>query len=360
MDALLTQHADVTQLVRVSAFQAECCEFESRRPLFTPQASVSGRPASMGPSDAPKAPVQGSSSAPAKRPPGHRHSWAPPLRRRRHLRDRRPLPRLPLGPSTPPSPPPPPPSSASRCCDDHAMKTAIITGCSSGIGRRPRPGWAGGTWTVYATARRPETLSELGVPAADPRARRHRRGLDVAAVEAVQESGRSTPWSTTPATHSPARSRRSSRRRTPAVRDQRVRTDADQPTGAADDAEQRDGRIVNISSMGGKLRFPGGGAYHATKFAVEAFSDALRFEVAGFGSRCRRRARSHHHELRPGSQGVDGSRGRRAVRRLQPDGREPDRRRLQRPDEAPRWGPMPSQRSSRRPSMPAGRVPATP
>ena len=43
------------------------------------------------------------------------------------------------------------------------------------------------------------------------------------------------------------------------------------------------GRIVNISSMGGRLVFPGGGYYHATKFAVEALSDALRFEVKGFG-----------------------------------------------------------------------------
>ena len=43
------------------------------------------------------------------------------------------------------------------------------------------------------------------------------------------------------------------------------------------------GKIVNISSMGGKLVFPGGGTYHGTKFAVEAFSDALRFEVKGFG-----------------------------------------------------------------------------
>ena len=43
------------------------------------------------------------------------------------------------------------------------------------------------------------------------------------------------------------------------------------------------GRIVNLSSMGGKLAFPGGGAYHATKYAVEAISDALRFEVRGFG-----------------------------------------------------------------------------
>ena len=31
------------------------------------------------------------------------------------------------------------------------------------------------------------------------------------------------------------------------------------------------------------MTFPGGGAYHATKYAVEAFSDALRFEVRGFG-----------------------------------------------------------------------------
>jgi short-subunit dehydrogenase len=43
------------------------------------------------------------------------------------------------------------------------------------------------------------------------------------------------------------------------------------------------GRIVNLSSMGGKLTFPGGGVYHATKHAVEAISDALRFEVGGFG-----------------------------------------------------------------------------
>jgi NADP-dependent 3-hydroxy acid dehydrogenase YdfG len=43
------------------------------------------------------------------------------------------------------------------------------------------------------------------------------------------------------------------------------------------------GRIVNLSSMGGRLTFPGGGIYHATKHAVEAVSDALRFEVRGFG-----------------------------------------------------------------------------
>ena len=43
------------------------------------------------------------------------------------------------------------------------------------------------------------------------------------------------------------------------------------------------GRIVNISSIGGKVVFPGGGAYHATKHSVEALSDAMRFEVKSFG-----------------------------------------------------------------------------
>ena len=43
------------------------------------------------------------------------------------------------------------------------------------------------------------------------------------------------------------------------------------------------GTIVNVCSMGGRLTFPGGGAYHATKYAVEAMSDALRMEVGRFG-----------------------------------------------------------------------------
>ncbi len=43
------------------------------------------------------------------------------------------------------------------------------------------------------------------------------------------------------------------------------------------------GKIVNISSMGGKIWTKFGGWYHATKYAVEGFSDCLRMELKTFG-----------------------------------------------------------------------------
>ena len=47
--------------------------------------------------------------------------------------------------------------------------------------------------------------------------------------------------------------------------------------------KNRCGKIVNISSVGGKIVFPLGGWYHASKFAMEALSDSLRNEVREFG-----------------------------------------------------------------------------
>ncbi|MBV8347747.1 MAG: SDR family NAD(P)-dependent oxidoreductase [Mycolicibacterium sp.] len=46
---------------------------------------------------------------------------------------------------------------------------------------------------------------------------------------------------------------------------------------------QGGGRIINVSSIGGKVHVPLGGWYHATKFAIEGLSDALRLELAPFG-----------------------------------------------------------------------------
>ena len=56
------------------------------------------------------------------------------------------------------------------------------------------------------------------------------------------------------------------------------------PARAPGDARQGHGPDrQRLARWAGRLTFPGGGAYHATKHAVEALSDALRFEVRGFG-----------------------------------------------------------------------------
>ena len=48
---------------------------------------------------------------------------------------------------------------------------------------------------------------------------------------------------------------------------------------------RRTGTIINISSIAGKFVFPGNGPYSATKHAVEAFTDAMRHELAPLGIR---------------------------------------------------------------------------
>lgn len=46
---------------------------------------------------------------------------------------------------------------------------------------------------------------------------------------------------------------------------------------------QHSGKIINVSSIGGKLGEPHGVWYHATKYAVEGLSDSLRMELKEFG-----------------------------------------------------------------------------
>ena len=165
-------------------------------------------------------------------------------------------------------------------------KAVLITGCSTGIGRATAEHLAAGGWTVYATARRPEAIADL--EAAGCRT----LGLDVtdddsmkaavAAVEAehgavgvlINNAGYSQSGAIETVPLEAVRRQfetnvfglaRLTQLVLPKMRDQRW------------------GKIVNLGSMGGKLVFPGGGWYHATKHALEAVSDALRFEVRGFG-----------------------------------------------------------------------------
>jgi NADP-dependent 3-hydroxy acid dehydrogenase YdfG len=165
-------------------------------------------------------------------------------------------------------------------------KAVLITGCSTGIGRATAEHLLDKGWNVYATARRPETLGDLEAKGAKTLA------LDVndeasmaAAVKAVEAAEGAVGVLVNNAGYS----------QSGAVEDvalDEVRRQFETNVFGLVRMSQlvlpgmRDqgwGKIVNVSSMGGKLVFPGGGFYHATKYAVEAISDALRFEVAGFG-----------------------------------------------------------------------------
>ena len=97
-------------------------------------------------------------------------------------------------------------------------------------------------------------------------------------------TARSACSSTTPATASRARSRRSRWTRCAAS----SRPTCSASCGCASSccrgcAASAGARSSTSARWAGSCVFPGGGFYHATKYAVEAISDALRFEVKGFG-----------------------------------------------------------------------------
>lgn len=165
-------------------------------------------------------------------------------------------------------------------------KAVLITGCSSGIGRATARRLAAGGWTVYATARRPESIADLEAAGCRTMALDVTdEGSMVAAVRAVEE----THGAVGVLINNAGYSQSGAIETVPldAVRRQ-FETNV---FGLArltqlvlpKMRDQRWGKIVNLGSMGGRLVFPGGGWYHATKYALEAVSDALRFEVRGFG-----------------------------------------------------------------------------
>jgi NAD(P)-dependent dehydrogenase (short-subunit alcohol dehydrogenase family) len=165
-------------------------------------------------------------------------------------------------------------------------RAVLITGCSTGIGRAAAERLAGHGHTVYATARRPESIEDLKQVGCRTLA------LDVtdeesmrAAVEEVERAEGAVGALVNNAGYS-----QSGALETVPLDDLRRQFETNVfgllrmcQLVLPGMRRQRHGRIVNLSSMGGKLTFPGGGAYHATKYAVEAISDVLRFEVRGFG-----------------------------------------------------------------------------
>ena len=165
-------------------------------------------------------------------------------------------------------------------------KAVLITGCSTGIGRATAELLAGKGWTVYATARQLDAIADLAARGCKTLA------LDVcddASIQAAVQSIEQAEGAIGVLINNAGYAQEGAVEEVPMELVRRqfetnvfglVRLTQLVLPGMR---RQGWGKIVNLSSMGGKLTFPGGGFYHASKHAVEALSDALRFEVRGFG-----------------------------------------------------------------------------
>lgn len=166
------------------------------------------------------------------------------------------------------------------------MKTVLITGASSGIGKATAKQLLAEDYTVYVAARRVEKmrdLEELGATALEmditreediravvDRITAEQGGIDVL----INNAGFGMYGAMEDTSLDDARYQfevnlfglaRLTQLALPHMR------------------EQEAGKIVNISSMGGKIYTPLGSWYHATKHALEGWSDCLRLELARFG-----------------------------------------------------------------------------
>lgn len=167
-----------------------------------------------------------------------------------------------------------------------ASRAVLITGCSTGIGRATALRLARGGWPVYASARRLDSIRDL-----------ERQGCGTLALDVTDEASMVAAVEAVKAAHGAvgALVNNAGYSQSGAVEEVPLEEARRQFEtnffGALRLAQlalpgmraQGWGRIVNVSSMGGRLVFPGGGFYHASKFALEAISDALRFEVRPFG-----------------------------------------------------------------------------
>jgi short-subunit dehydrogenase len=162
----------------------------------------------------------------------------------------------------------------------------LITGCSTGIGRAAAEALLTRGHTVWATARRPETLADLAA-----------KGAHVTALDVTDEASMSAAVAEVEAAHGAVGTlvNNAGYGEYGAVEEvamDKVRAMFETNVfGLARMCQlvlpgmraAGSGRIINLSSMGGRMTFPLGGYYHATKYAVEALSDALRVEVRPFG-----------------------------------------------------------------------------
>ncbi len=169
------------------------------------------------------------------------------------------------------------------------MKTVLITGASSGIGRAAAKAFQAAGWKVAATMRKPEQDNELSklpnvtvlrldvtdeasIAAAIEETERLLGPIDAVVNNAGY--GLVGPFEAS-------------------TNDQIQRQFQTNVFGLMNVVraivprmrERRSGVIINVASMGGRITFPLYSLYHGTKWAVEGFSESLQYEVEPFGIR---------------------------------------------------------------------------
>jgi len=165
-------------------------------------------------------------------------------------------------------------------------ETALITGCSSGIGRATAELFEGEGWTVYATSRDPADIADLAETGCETAELDVTDARDVERVRdrVLEETGRVDVLVNNAgyAQYGPLEDVPTDRLHEQFdvnVYGPHRMVRAVLPTMR----EQGEGTIVNVSSVSGRVSAPGYGAYAGSKFALEAMSDALRAEVEGLG-----------------------------------------------------------------------------
>lgn len=165
-------------------------------------------------------------------------------------------------------------------------KAILVTGCSSGIGRATAELLMKNGYKVYATARKPETISQLQDKGAITLALDVTNNQSVAnALKQISENGDTLYGLVNNAGFGqmgPIEEVTEEQYR------QQIETNVFGLAALTRAAlplmrKNKQGVIVNVSSIAGKVSMPLSGWYCASKFAVEALSDALRLEVRQFG-----------------------------------------------------------------------------
>jgi NAD(P)-dependent dehydrogenase (short-subunit alcohol dehydrogenase family) len=165
---------------------------------------------------------------------------------------------------------------------------ALITGCSSGVGRATALALVRAGVPTWATARRPETLADLQAA-----------GCRVLRLDVTDETSRVQAVQAVEAEHGAVGVLVNNagyaqvgpiEEIPPAELHRQFDTNVYGPVRMCQLVlpgmrHRRAGRIVNLGSAAGLVTPPASGAYSMTKYALEALSDALRLEVRGFGIR---------------------------------------------------------------------------